>query len=1055
MLLGTLFSISMAFAGGERFHFININERDGYSPSVIRSFLQDDKGCIWIGTEHGLVRYDGYRLETFSQKYNNSNSISGNATLSVLQDRWGKIWISTSTDGLNCYDPVRKRFTVYRHKSDDSTTLRTNELRRLLIDSKDRLWIGYFGKGWSILDLRSGRLTHHKAAASSVSFYGYDAGNCMEQLCEEKGGGMWLTSLYGLHYHAPDGRISTYTSITGTTNPHNDNLFTSVCRGDDTTLWLGTWGAGLKKFNTRTRKFTQCLWDKVNPNAAITNIILALLPKSDTELWVGTADRGLAVFNTPSGRFRFLPHEPDNVSSPLPGECYSLYKDRSGTLWAGFYTGASRLPHTATVLSFTAIRSFAPEYADQILPYDFYKDPATGLLYIGCNTGAGLYIVDEDKGTERVVRIPGGFRKDGGAYMMNIFSVVPLDAERLLLCTGHGFVMFNKRTGKASAHQVKDQKGQLLFTTKLHKTEAGYWCSNNGHIYFMSASVDSAYCYNKADPPDVRLPPGERSIVFAESDTAIWVNVKGEGLFRVNPERKSVTHIAGTRDAAFHGFAMIKDGAGRYWFASRAHGLFCITPAKAGKVDIRQFRETDGLASDHLGDLLFDRQGNLMVATTNGPCILFRGEERFISFRKNNLVTAGRPEFSTLYLDSTGRLYQGFRQGFYSWRNEELKAARTKPPLVLTSVKVFDKELFDTADVAAVRDIELAHDQNNIQLSFTAYDYLAPSETRYFSKLEGIDEHWRPCEKILSYSRLSHGRYTLRIRAVSGLGMPAANELEISIRIKPPFWLTAPFFLLCALMLGGIVLAIFRYRVAIIRKEERMKTDFNKTLAEVEMKALRAQMNPHFLFNCLNSINRYIVVKDTRRASSYLTKFSKLIRFILENSAQDAVSLGSEIELLRLYIEMEAMRFEDQFTYSIDIDPRLHPDAVSIPTMIIQPYVENAIWHGLLNKSGDRHLTLKFQTGEAGMLEAIIEDNGVGRKRAAELRSKDALKRKSYGMQITDNRIKVLNSLYDSLAAVRVEDLEDATGTPAGTRVTLRMPYKKLLIPDTFQTSSS
>ena len=1048
VLLGLLCGVGRTYAGGERFHFINLSERDGYSPSTIRSFLQDRRGCIWLGTERGLVRFDGYRLETFTQKYNDPNSISGNAILSMVEDRWGRIWISTSADGLNCYDPVRKRFRVYKHRANEPYSIRTNDLRRLHIDSRDRLWIGYDGEGWSIFDLRTGRMSHHKAPQSPVSFYGRDAGNCMENLCEEIGGGMWLPSNYGLHYQAPDGGISTYTSVVRTTNLHNENLFTSVCRGNDTTLWLGTWGAGLKKFNTRTKTFTRSLWDEVNPNAAITNIILALLPKSDTELWVGTADRGLAVVNTTTGQFRFLPHEPYNANSPLPGECYSLYYDKSGTLWAGFYTGASRMPRIASATSFTPIRDFAAEYADQVRPYDFYKDPATGLLYIGCNTGAGLYIVDEESGTERVVRIPGGFRRSGDAYMVNVFSITPLESERLMLCTGHGFFIYNTRTRTLKAHQVKDQKGWPLFTARLYKTSGGYWCSNNGHVYFLSANADSAYCFNTTDSPDVRLPPGERHLIFAESDTAIWINSKREGLFRMNPVKKTLVHMDGTRDAAFHGFAMVKDAAGRYWFASRSHGLFRITPMAGRNNDIRQIREADGLSSELLEDILVDKEGNIVVATTNGPCIMFKGEDQFISLRKNNLVAAGRPEFSSLYLDSTGTLYQGFRQGFYSWRNEVLKAMRTRPPLVLTSVKVFDKDLFDTADIAALREVKLKYDQNSIRLSFNAFDYLAPAETRYFSKLEGIDENWRPCGQSLSYSRLSPGRYSLRIRAVTGLGVPANNELNLSIHIKPPFWLTLPFFLLCAAVLAGIVFAIFRYRVAIIRREERIKTEFNKTLAEVEMKALRAQMNPHFLFNCLNSINRYIVVKDTKRASAYLTKFSKLIRYILENSAQDAVSLANEVELLRLYIEMESMRFEDQFTYEINVDPSLPVDTVSIPTMIIQPYVENAIWHGLLNKSGDRHLLLKFERSNAATLQVVVEDNGVGRSRAKEMRSKDALKRKSYGMQITDSRIMALNQLHDSLATVNVNDLVDEHGDARGTRVVLRMPYKETFNPE-------
>ena len=214
-------------------------------------------------------------------------------------------------------------------------------------------------------------------------------------------------------------------------------------------------------------------------------------------------------------------------------------------------------------------------------------------------------------------------------------------------------------------------------------------------------------------------------------------------------------------------------------------------------------------------------------------------------------------------------------------------------------------------------------------------------------------------------------------------------------------------------------------------------------MAEVEMKALRAQMNPHFLFNCLNSINRYIVINDTVKASGYLTKFSKLIRLILDNSANDTTSLENEIAMLKLYLEMESMRFEGKFTYHIETDRTLAIDTIIIPSMIIQPYIENAIWHGLLNKGDNGHLEINFISKGTEELEVIIEDDGVGRVKAKELKSKNALKNKSYGMKITNDRIKVLNQLYDAAAKVVIEDLYEKNGEAGGTRVILHIPYNQ------------
>jgi putative methionine-R-sulfoxide reductase with GAF domain len=211
-------------------------------------------------------------------------------------------------------------------------------------------------------------------------------------------------------------------------------------------------------------------------------------------------------------------------------------------------------------------------------------------------------------------------------------------------------------------------------------------------------------------------------------------------------------------------------------------------------------------------------------------------------------------------------------------------------------------------------------------------------------------------------------------------------------------------------------------------------------MSEVEMQALRAQMNPHFIFNCLNSINRYIVKSDQATASLYLTRFAKLIRLILDNSNSKTVSLSNELEALRLYIEMEAIRFEKQFTYEISVEEGLQTDAVYVPPLIIQPFVENAIWHGLLHKEEAGHLSIRIRRKKRNVLECAIEDNGVGREKARELKSKTASSKKSLGMKLTEDRLALLNKQAKLDASVEIEDLMTEQGEAAGTKVILKIP---------------
>ena len=230
-----------------------------------------------------------------------------------------------------------------------------------------------------------------------------------------------------------------------------------------------------------------------------------------------------------------------------------------------------------------------------------------------------------------------------------------------------------------------------------------------------------------------------------------------------------------------------------------------------------------------------------------------------------------------------------------------------------------------------------------------------------------------------------------------------------------------------------------RWRIAQIRRKEAMKADFDRKLANVELNALRAQMNPHFIFNCLNSIDYYILKNDTEKASDYLNRFSRLIRLILQNSRSEYVNLKDELESLRLYIEMESLRFEQQFDYEVKISRGLNIEEVEIPPMLLQPYVENAIWHGLVQKEGRGRLDLAI-TRQNGTLFCVIEDNGIGREEAQRLKSKTATRRKSMGMAITQDRISMINKLYKADASVEVIDLKDDEGRALGTRVELRIP---------------
>ncbi|MDB5239561.1 MAG: signal transduction histidine kinase, LytS, partial [Spirosoma sp.] len=229
--------------------------------------------------------------------------------------------------------------------------------------------------------------------------------------------------------------------------------------------------------------------------------------------------------------------------------------------------------------------------------------------------------------------------------------------------------------------------------------------------------------------------------------------------------------------------------------------------------------------------------------------------------------------------------------------------------------------------------------------------------------------------------------------------------------------------------------------IASIREAEQNKT----RVVELEMSALRNQMNPHFMFNSLNSIQRFILAKDPLTAAGYLTKFARLMRFNLDQSREPVVPLQREIDMLTTYLELELLRFGHPFTYCFDLSPDLNPYSVAIPGMIVQPFVENAIWHGLMHKvNGGGHIRIAFQPLSATQLRCTVEDNGVGRQEAAQHQSPHRIRHRSAGMGITTERLSLLSNDPTAGSQVQITDLTDATGCATGTQVIIELPMTTL-----------
>lgn len=334
----------------------------------------------------------------------------------------------------------------------------------------------------------------------------------------------------------------------------------------------------------------------------------------------------------------------------------------------------------------------------------------------------------------------------------------------------------------------------------------------------------------------------------------------------------------------------------------------------------------------------------------------------------------------------------------------------------------------------------LPYSKNRIKFNFHINGYYPEEELLFEYKLEGLNDKWIPIEKnarFVNFNSLPAGFYTFEIRCKT-LSNEKFSSTKISFKINRPFWQTWWFTTLILLFAFGIIIIFYRNKLMVKEKEKELalkNAKFENELAVLKLENLKSQMNPHFIFNALNSIQEYIILNQKNLASSYLAKFADLIRAYLEHSSKGYITIREEIECLDIYLQLEKLRFEDKFEYTLHgIE---NNDHLKIPTMLIQPYVENAIKHGLLHKKDNRKLIISFELLKSeSMLKCIVLDNGIGRAKANEMQNK---KHNSFATEATAHRLELLNFGKEKKIGVEIEDLYE-NDVAKGTKVTLLIP---------------
>ncbi|MBC7875045.1 MAG: histidine kinase [Ferruginibacter sp.] len=717
------------------------------------------------------------------------------------------------------------------------------------------------------------------------------------------------------------------------------------------------------------------------------NKINAIFEDADGLIWIG-ADKGLFKIS-PDGSYEMISKK-DGFASDI---ITTILQDNEKNIWFGTLLGLSKLVTKTNILVYTTENGLG-----------------SNSLFFLHRVGKEHLLVSTQKGAQVFNTTSGKFDPVKNIIAPPFYSVVPNSHPPLVIGTNK-MVTFDSNT-----LQFKDPvrfPAPFPFTTYciISDKKGNFFLSDQHHLYFISEK--------KGQP--VKILENRLSVLLLDKKGYLWAATLQKGLYRIQYSfaNNKLTILANEHFLPGENIrSLFEDLKGNIWVGTRYHGIYRFSKNGTAAYTISNIDQGKGLASNWIINLAESANGDIWVESHQGLDKLIQQDSSYKVFnfsRVNNF-------FGTVTSVVTGKdhsLWLATYEGLVHITDGEMEK--------LAPLQVYITKIFSPDSIYPLNGKQkLSYQHNQLQFEFSSPGFMNEKQVLYSYRLLGSNNtDWTQAanEHSVSYASLQPGEYRFEVRSMGWNGQwgkPATFEFTIT----PPFWQMWWFMVLCLLLFFAGLFWVVRRRVGMIRSKAVMK----HKIAETEMMALRAQMNPHFIFNCINSIDALIQDNDKYRATVYLNKFAKLIRNILDSSKQNTVTLAKDLDTLKLYIELEQLRHENKFTAEIKAEDELLQDDYKVPPLIIQPFVENAILHGIRYREDNHGKLSIYVTKQPGSLKYIIEDNGVGRQPGNHAQ-KEKL---SYGIDMSNDRVKLFNN--EEKASVVITDLYD-NNKPAGTKV--------------------
>ncbi|MBP6871809.1 MAG: histidine kinase [Bacteroidales bacterium] len=981
------------------YDYIVYNTANGLSHPTINSVIEDDEQNIWIGTDDGLNRLNRStgKIDVFHHNPENPNTLSNDYVNHILQDKQGYLWISTA-EGLNRYDKQQGIFTVYNFYSKNTDSTISNFISCVEEYDAGTIWIGTHS-GIHRFDIKNQEFKEYKlpGVPGSADFL---RSNYIRELVADDYGQVYAGTLNGVFLLNPIYGVILHLEATDHRNLQlSSDQVNSLLLDRKGVLWIGT-NKGLNLFNPITDKVDRIV-SGINSYNLSNEDIRSIYQDNSGTIWVGTY-KGLNKVDLHPGRFLHLRNDPEDPNSLSDNIVYSILEDEKGLLWIGTYDGVNLLDREQGQFTFLKNR-----------PGDYRSLSSNKIRTLALDSAGFLWIGTESDGINRLDRQSGDIKRfynrendNSTIAENNILSTMVDSKGRIWIGTvSKGLTIINS-SGQVIRHisarpgsdpRLSDDKIWVVYEDK----QGNFWIGSNMGVHKLSPDLDltGVYRHDQADPNSI-------------SSNMI--------------------------------FSILEDREGIFWMGTMGGGLNRYDPVTQ---TFKTYNENSGLPNNVVYTALEDEDGNLWITTNRGVSKFDQRTQSFVNYDTQDGVQGNEFNTGAYFKNVKGEIFFGGMNGINIFHPNSIVLNKIPPRMAFTGLKVLN-DLVST-DLENGEVIRLNHNENFFAISFSGLDYTNPSKNIYRYKLENYDEEWivaGASRRTAEYRKVEPGTYRFIVTGANNDGVWNEKGIGLTIVVRNPWWRTWVFRLLSALFLITVAWSIVLVRIRSVRKKhdvEKKMLAIEKQVFELEQKALRLQMNPHFIFNSLNAIQNFVLANDTDRAVNYLAKFSHLMRMILANSTASLITLKDELRALTHYIDLEKLRFDDKFDYVITHDQELDEEFVEIPPMLFQPYVENAIIHGLVNSPRKGLLEVSIKKISQGTLLCSIRDNGIGREKAIELRNMSGIRRQPKGMIITQERIEIFNKQNRKNYAVRITDLRDDNGEAAGTLVEFTIQYRE------------